>query len=92
MNASTFTNDHLKNMLNSIHYSINYDKKGACNFLELLFNHNFTPQITLPSRVNEISATLIGNIFVNNPSFKYLSGKMTTSISDHLPHLSKEAI
>ena len=85
MNASTFTNDHLKNMLNSIHYSINYDKKGAYNFLELLFNHNFTPQITLPTRVNEKSATLIDNIFVNNPSFKYLSGNITTSVSDHLP-------
>ena len=65
---------------------INYDKKrGTYNFLELLFNHNFTPQITLPTRVNEKSATLIDNIFVNNPSFKYLSGNITTSISDHLP-------
>ena len=100
MDVSTFTNDHLKNMLNAIHYGnkstlltgdfnvnlINYDKKrGTYNFLELLFNHNFTPQITLPTRVNEKSATLIDNIFVNNPSFKYLSGNITTSISDHLP-------
>ena len=51
----------------------------------MLFNHNFTPQITLPTRVTEKSATLIDNIFVNNPSFKYLSGNITTSISDHLP-------
>ena len=39
-------------------------------------------QITLPTRV---TAALIDNIFVNNPSFKYLSGNITTSISDHLP-------
>ena len=66
MNVSTFTNDHLKNMLNAIHYEnkstlltgdfnvnlINYDKKrGTYNFLELLFSYNFTPQITLPTRV-----------------------------------------
>ena len=100
MNVSTFTNDHLKNMLNAIHHGnkstlltgdfnvnlINYNiKRGTYNFLELLFNHNFPPQITLPTRVTEKSATLIDNIFVNNPSFKYLSGNITTSISDHLP-------
>ena len=64
MNVSTFTNDHLKNMLNVIHYEnkstlltgdfivnlINYNKKGGTyNFLELLINPNFTPQITLPT-------------------------------------------
>ena len=99
MNVSTFTNDHLKNMLNAIHHEnkstlltgdfnvnlINYNKRGTYNFLELLCNHNFTPQITLPTRGTEKSATLIDNIFVNNPSFKYLSGNITTSISDHLP-------
>ena len=83
MNVSTFTNDHLKNMLNAIHQEnkstlltgdfnvnlINYNKKrGTYNFLELLFNHNFTPQITVPTRVTEKPATLIDNIFVNNPS------------------------
>ena len=100
MNVSTFTNNHLKNMLNAIHYEnkstlltgdfnvdlINCDKKrGTYNFLELLFNHNFTTQFTLLTRVTEKSATLIDNIFVNSPAFKYLSGNITTSISDHLP-------
>ena len=60
-------------------------KRCTYNFLELLFNHNFTPQITLPTRVNDKSATLIDNIFVNNPSLKYLSGNITISISEHLP-------
>ena len=35
--------------------------------------------------MTEKSATLIDNNFVNNPSFKHLSGNITTSISDHLP-------
>ena len=39
----------------------------------------------LPTIVTEIYATLIDNIFVNNPSFKYLSSNITTSVSDHLP-------
>ena len=100
MNVSTFTNDHLKNILNAIHYEskstlvtgdfnvnlINYNKKrGIYNFLELLINHNFTSQMTLPTRVTEKFAILIDNIFVNNPSFKYLSGNIKTSVSDHLP-------
>ena len=99
MNVSTFTNDHLKNMLNAIHHEnkstlltgdfnvnlISYNKSGTYNFLELLCNHNFTSQITLPTRGTEKSATLIDTIFVKNPSFKYLSGNITTSISDHLP-------
>ena len=37
--------------------------------------------------MTEKTATLIGNIFVNNPSFKYLSGSITTSISDQLPQI-----
>ena len=28
---------------------IDYNKKGTYEFLEQLFNHNFTPQITLPN-------------------------------------------
>ena len=28
---------------------ISYNKKGTYEFLEQLFNHNFTPQITLPN-------------------------------------------
>ena len=36
-------------------------------------------------RVTEKSATLIDNIFVNNPPFKYLSGNIKTLISDYLP-------
>ena len=49
------------------------------------FNHNFTPQITLPTRITEKTATPIDNIFINTQTQKHNSGNMTTSISDHLP-------
>ena len=61
--------------INLIHYN---KKRGTYNFPELLYNHSLPPKITLPNRVTKKSATLIDNIFVNNPSSKYLS--------DHLPH------
>ena len=35
--------------------------------------------------INEKTATLIDNIFVNGQAQKYNSGNITTSISDHLP-------
>ena len=37
-------------------------KTGTYEFLEQLINHNFTPQITLPSRITEKTATLVDNI------------------------------
>ena len=99
MNVSTFINDYLKNMFNAVHLEnkstlltgdfnvnlINYNKEEAHNALELLLNRNFIPQIALPTTVTENSATLIDNIFVNNPSLKCLFGNITTSVSDHLP-------
>ena len=92
MNVSTFINDHLKNMLNAIHFEnkitlftggFNVDLVN-CNNKRGTYNRNFTPQITLPTKVTEKSATLIDNMFENNPSFLYLSGNITTSISGHL--------
>ena len=73
----------LKNESNSL--SSYYKNRGIYKFLEQLFNHNFTPQITLPTRITEKTATLIDNIFVNGQTQKYNSGNITTSISDHLP-------
>ena len=68
--------------VNLINY---YKNRGTDEFLELLFNHNFTPQITLPTRITEKTATLIDNIFVNGQTQKYNPGNITTSISDPLP-------
>ena len=45
--------------VNLINY---YKNRGTYEFLEQLFNHNFTPQITLPPRITEKTATLMDNI------------------------------
>ena len=81
MNVSTFTNDHLKKkrlMQSIMKIKVPYSQV-ILTYLINYNNHNFTPQITLPTKVTEKSATLIDNIFVNNPSFKYLSGNITSS-------------
>ena len=58
---------------------------GVSKFLENLLSHNFMPQITLPTRITEKTATLIDNILINNNVLNCISGNTTTSISDHLP-------
>ena len=64
---------------------INYNKnRGIYGSLEQLFNHNFTPQITLPTRITEKAATLIDNIFRNGQVQKYSSENIISSTSDHL--------
>ena len=74
--------------LNLIKYMQN---TGVNQFLENILSNNSIPQITLPTRITEKTATLtyltINNIFTN--SYKHnsncLSGNITTYISDHLP-------
>ena len=62
---------------------INYKKnRSTYEFLAQFFNHNFTPQITLPTRTTEKTATPIDNIFINTQTQKYNYGNITTSISD----------
>ena len=39
---------------------------GVSKFLENFLSHNFLPQITLPTRITEKTATLIDNILINN--------------------------
>ena len=45
----------------------------------------FIPQIILPTRITSRSKTLIDNIFSNCFDSSFVSGNITTSISDHLP-------
>ena len=100
MNVSKFNHEYLTDILTKIKnenkniilmgdFNVNlinyYKNRGTDEFLELLFNHNFTPQITLPTRITEKTATLIDNIFVNGQTQKYNPGNITTSISDPLP-------
>ena len=45
------------------------------------------PQITLPTRVAQKSATLMDNILINRHEYKCISGNVTSFISDHLPQV-----
>ena len=60
---------------------------GVNQFLEVILTNNFTPQITLPTRINQKSATLIDDIFFNHHEHQCISVNLTTYISDHLPQL-----
>ena len=55
-------------------------------FYNVISTKFLVPYITLPTRITSESATLIDNIFSNNHNFfQAVSGKLTVSISDHLP-------
>ena len=79
MNISNFNNEYLTDILTKIKNEnentilnggfnvnlINYNKnRGTYKLLEQLLNHNFTPQITFPTRITEKTVTLIDKIFV----------------------------
>ena len=64
---------------------IKYRQIAAVNQLMVLLKNNFVPQITLPTRINKISATLLDNIFLNYHGHQCISDNLTTYISDHLP-------
>jgi len=53
-------------------------------FYENITAHGFFPKITRPTRLSDVSSTLIDNIFTNNLCKKHTSGIITTPISDHL--------
>ena len=57
------------------------------DFLDMIFNSGFVPQIIFPTRFSERNATLIDNIFCNTSHCKKscLSGIVLTDISDHMP-------
>ena len=63
-------------------------KKRYSSILRRTFHNNYTPQITLRTRITDRSATLIDNIFQNTQHHKQTSGNITTSISDHLPQFT----
>ena len=58
--------------------------KQQMNILTL-FSNSFLPHIILPTRIRNNSKTLIDNIFSNNCSSDILSGKLSATVSDHLP-------
>ena len=63
------------------HNTHNYTR----TFLDYMYSFGLHPLITKPSRITDITATLIGNIFTNELQFQVNSGLLITDISDHLP-------
>ena len=55
------------------------------NFFDTFSAKLFRPLILQPTRVTARTATLIDNIFSNDPSLKSHGGNISVSISDHLP-------
>jgi hypothetical protein len=53
-------------------------------FLDIMYSHYLFPTILKPTRLTLNSATLIDNIFINNPYYMK-SGLLFADISDHLP-------
>ena len=61
-------------------------------YLGNLFENNFIPCITMPTRITDHSATIIDNIFIKPPKKllqnKYSSGNLYSDVSDHLPNFT----
>ena len=62
--------------------------KPTDEYLQGFYARGFYPLITLPTRITDVSATLIDNIWTNNLEARVESGLITVRISDHLPVFS----
>lgn len=57
------------------------------DYINCVFSHYFYPTINKPTRISDISATLIDNILTNSTQAKYIPSIVYADISDHLPIL-----
>ena len=68
-------------------FNLCLQKIEACNyspdFLLALQRCYLLPTIDKPTRVHNNSASLIDNMFVNNPEQVLISGNLITDVSDH---------
>ena len=62
--------------------------KVTSDFLDLLYSRMFFPLITRPTRITASKASLIDNIFTNDPLRPSISCLFLNDISDHLPIFS----
>ena len=66
---------------------LNYNVHSPVNeFLDSLASNSFLPYILQPTRITSHSKTLIDSIFTNVILTDSLSGNLTATISDNLPH------
>ena len=62
--------------------------KATSDFLDLLYSRMYFPLITRPTRITANKASLIDNIFTNDPLRPSISGLFLNDVSDHLPIFS----
>ena len=60
----------------------------AMEFLTLMYSFGYVPLILRPTRIREMSATLIDNIWINDETLLVRSGIIKSEISDHFPIFS----
>ena len=86
----TITKNHPNNLIIGMDHNLDLLKsekhKPTQLFLDMLFDRNYTPTITKPTRITKTSATLIDNIIISkNLQSHFDSGILIDDISDHLP-------
>ena len=52
-------------------------------FIDMVFNPGMFPLISKPSKITDVSAKLIDNIFTNELTYSIASGLLINEISDH---------
>ena len=58
--------------------------RPTLDYLEGFYFRGFYPLISLPTRLTDLTATLIDNIWTNNLEKQIRSGLVTVRVSDHL--------
>ena len=59
------------------------DDKNTGNFLDTMFSQSFLPYITTLTRITRNTKTLIDDIYYNKPLNNFISGNLSSIISDH---------
>ena len=58
---------------------------GVNQFLEIVLSNNSMPQVALPKRVARKSAIIIDNMLINHYEYRFISSKVSSFISYHVP-------
>ncbi|XP_057310678.1 uncharacterized protein LOC130648640 [Hydractinia symbiolongicarpus] len=59
--------------------------KEVSDYIDITSQFNLLPHIILPTRVTEVSSTIIDNIYFSSAKWDTVSGNIISSISDHFP-------
>ena len=63
---------------------LGYESDSETNdFINIMVSHYLLPYILHPTRVTDLSATIIDNIFSNVCEFKTISGNIMVQLADH---------